>query len=793
MPKKYVVSNKIATIILAAAAVFIILIVFAFQKLTLPQSVDSEDLPANASYEDNPVTFISSSNDVPEQDISKMLDGVSRPLKDNFNIKLSHNNFFYTDSIDVEITTDIPDAEIFYSLDGSIPEKDSAKSKKYTGAIHFEKENYNTPYVLKVKAYAGGDESHMTTHTYFVSEQVANRFTTLVFAISTDRDNLYGYENGILVEGKLRDDYIAENGRQDITPPDPANFNIRGKEGEREVYVEVFTQYGECVISQAAGLRVRGGWSRAANKKSLGLYADSGYNANFDKFNYEFFPGDRRKDEYQSFISSYSSLLLRNGGNDREGSLMREELSQTLAKQADFLDSKNAVPACVFLNGEYYGFFWLEQNFNEAYIIDYYGGDIKNLIEIGEWEEPATGDLTVEENFQAYSEIMDIDNYMKYYAFQIYTGNKDWPHNNKKYWRFDGKGAEFINKYYDGRFRMLLYDDEMAWGMYGAGFRERTINRILRDGSSRSFAAFMKRADMVEKFCNQMFDLMNTVFTYESVEKVFNSLSSVYEDELAFALKARVINTWMKMSDVRNEQRSILRFAEGRRDIVIADMAESLRLESDEIYYVSATGCENAKIILNTLAADGNAKLNSCYFTQHSAILKAIPDPGYAFDFWEVNGEKFYDYEVILSIKLAVNNNINAVLHVKDDEAYKSIVISTVRLDQDHDFIELHNPGASEYSVGNLFLSNDRNDLQKFKIENAVFPARTFLGYYGSNAEDKADSGYIFDFKIQKGDTIYLSDAYGNILQELAITKNIGKNEIIKRLNDGSYKIFKAE
>ena len=800
MKKENFIYNKVIALICIAAGLFVTGIILN----SLPER--ESNVEAAAGYlNTQPVNFINSSNvDVIEQDISYLRGDSPLRLKDGFDIKLSHNNFFYTDSIDVEITTEIPDAKIFYSIDGSTPTPENGK--EYTKPVFLVKGGYNTSYVLKVMAYTDDDVSHLLTHTYFVSDRIDTRFTTFVFAISTDRDNLYGYENGILIEGKLRDDFIAERGsRRDINPPDPANFNIRGSEGEREAYIEVFNPNGECIISQNGGIRVHGGWSRAANKKSLKIYARNEYDPDFDKFNYEFFPGNRRKDEYQSFINSYSSLLLRNGGNDREGSMMREELCQVLAKEAGFLDSKNAAPACIFLNGEYYGFFWLQETYNDEYFFDYYGGDGKSLFEIGEWGEPDAGDLTDDENFLTYSELMDIDNYMFYYAFQIYSGNRDWPHNNLKYWRFNGDGT-YINQYFDGKFRMLLYDVEMAWGMYGAGHRERTIQRIIRDRSSRSFVAFMRRDDMVEKFCNQMFDLINTVFKYDFVEKNFDMLVDLYSDELDVAVRARVINDWMRMGNVRNEQRNILKFAESRADAVIDDMTKTFDLAED-IYYVNVSGNANAKIALNTLMADGAAQLKSCYFAEHSIILKAEAYPGYSFDYWEINGQKYYDAELTLnsSAKFVSNGQINAVLYIKGDEAYKMPVINILRLDDDFDYIELYNPGVNEIAFENLYLSNSKNELQKFKIETLKLQPKSVVGYYGANYlnylndlndnadEKEIDDENIFNFKVAKGETIYLSDIDGNILQELKTTKNINEAEIIKRLSDGSYKIFKAE
>lgn len=60
--------------------------------------------------------------------------------------------------------------------------------------------------------------------------------------LSTDSENLYDYEKGIAVAGKIRDEWMANeyDGKSEITPNDPANWNQEGMAGERPMYVEAF-------------------------------------------------------------------------------------------------------------------------------------------------------------------------------------------------------------------------------------------------------------------------------------------------------------------------------------------------------------------------------------------------------------------------------------------------------------------------------------------------------------------------------------------------------------------------
>ncbi|MCL2159042.1 MAG: hypothetical protein FWH48_06520, partial [Oscillospiraceae bacterium] len=166
--------------------------------------------------------------------------------------------------------------------------------------------------------------------------------------------------------------------------------------------------------------------------------------------------------------------------------------------------------------------------------------------------------------------------------------------------------------------------------------------------------------------------------------------------------------------------------------------------------------------------------------------------PGYLFDFWEINGKKYYDQEMRLDwyMSTGATDEINAKLFVKPDETYHDIVIQTIRPDESCDTITLFNPGANETMAEDLYLSNDKSDLQKFNIKKVRFPAKSTMTYYGEKGENTKAS-HVFGFKLKKGDTIYLSNKEGTILCEVYIPENLNiyKNEQISRNGDGSYKV----
>ena len=149
---------------------------------------------------------------------------------------------------------------------------------------------------------------------------------------STDSANLYDYEKGIAIAGKIRDEWIANeyDGKSEITPNDPANWNQEGMAGERPMYVEAFSSSGELLVSQQAGARVAGAYSAAVDQKSWKLIARTMYTADKGKFSYPFFSD--ATDENGAILTKIDRIVLRNGANDREFAGVRDELSMSLAR-----------------------------------------------------------------------------------------------------------------------------------------------------------------------------------------------------------------------------------------------------------------------------------------------------------------------------------------------------------------------------------------------------------------------------------------------------------------------------
>lgn len=494
-----------------------------------------------------------------------------------------------------DLTIALPDgASVYYSTDGSEPTKDS---KLYEKPVRIRASSGDFPkcMVLKAKAYyADGTESEVITHTMFAQKGVENRFETLVFSISADPAVLTGAPDGILYG---------------------ENYEQRGRESEREVYVEALNPDGTTVFSQGAGVRVYGAASRASSIKSLKLFARKEYDPNHGKFKIDSFGTVGADGEV---MNKYDKLVLRNYGNDFQFAFIRDEINQRLAAQAGYTGVEAVVPAVVYINGDYYGLVYLHESYCDDFFSDKYGkGDGKyEVIEGSEQEksvedddedtvaaatefnekynELAYSDLTDNANYQKLCEFMDVENYLQSYAFNIYVNNYDWPQNNYKCYRYyAGEGEEYGENEMDGRWRFLFHDTDFSLALYeqtetNAGYNN--LKQILKEGSERYsplFANLMKRDDCKQYFLDEMVRLMDGALSYENVSETLDTMNAERYNEMKFyfthleGMKSSDQSIWIWYDEHLKRTENIRSFANRRRGYMERFLKSELGLPDD--------------------------------------------------------------------------------------------------------------------------------------------------------------------------------------------------------------------
>lgn len=298
-------------------------------------------------------------------------------------IIVSQDSSFCEGDLVLELSSE-GDFPIYYTLDGSIPTLDSMF---YEGPITMPASDQVQSCVVRACTYDenAGVWGDLFTRTYFYAsdmDAIYDRFSTYIVCITSDPYNLYDYEYGIMVEGKIRDEYVNSDEYISGKLTQPANFTQEGREWERDAYVEILSPEGERLIAQDAGVRIFGHASRQYYYKSFKLYAREEYGT--ADFAYPFF-ADNYPGGGDQIQDSYERLVVRAHGFDKSVTLFREELFQRLCSQIGGIDTKSVAPASVWLNGAYYNFEWLQEVFDDRYMEENYG-----LLQTGDYYSKVT-------------------------------------------------------------------------------------------------------------------------------------------------------------------------------------------------------------------------------------------------------------------------------------------------------------------------------------------------------------------------------------------------------------------
>ena len=462
-------------------------------------------------------------------------------------VMFSRQGGFYDEPFVLSLGSSDWECQIHYTTNGAMP---TARSPRYETPLFLDESLYSSsdiytlpisplfePFVpdsvqhaIVIRAAAFDEEgnriSDVVTQTYLIRSLGCEHHGLAVVSVCADSLALFDADTGILVPGALFDP-----ANPDLT----GNYFQRGREWERWANVEFYEPDDNSGINQQCGLRTHGNRARKAPAKGLKIYAREEYGKK--RFKHRFFETTQIKSFNHLVLKPFSTLWPCSGVQDYVANRMALQLG---------LEAPNSRPVVLYLNGEYWGIYFLQEKLDDHYLEDHFdvepercniicgngldgqtwewnveveSGDGSGFEQMMDWLEDA--DLSDSSNYAYVNGLVDIENFIDYQILETFIANTDWPANNSRCWQVDDSKWRFI--FYDGDATMLEEDyDVFANASYVADNLWHTGMK-----STLLFRRLLENNDFKLRFGNRVNELCNTVLQSNSTIAV---LGGIVED-----------------------------------------------------------------------------------------------------------------------------------------------------------------------------------------------------------------------------------------------------------------------
>lgn len=445
------------------------------------------------------------------------------------------------------VTITVPQGStVYYSLDGSVPNE---KSLVYTEGTVI---TLNKSTVVRAIALRDGYlPSDVATQTFLTEEA----HTIPIISVSTDPSNLFGAKG--------------------------AWTNYQNETLQPIVHTEYFTANGIKELDFDSVFRIAGGWTRQNVQKGFSLNLRQ-YAGDTD-ISYAFFD--------DTPVSVFDNLLLRPSGSEWNSSKLRDEFCAQALKNTDGQLVQSAQPVALYLNGTYYGLYYLREKRNEDFIAAYTDIPAESVQlaqhpALDDWKTKLdpdldalityakTHNLTNQEHYEYVISQIDAQSLMQYFTYQTFFGNGDCI-NNIACFR-DTRG---------GKWKWIIFDMDWACTSY---YANRNFLIQLKNGAPYAtyqnyyyplMTALLKNEQFLEEFLSTYARLLQTTLDAERLIPILNNLADEIEAEIPRQYErfyAPSVNKW-------NQQIEYIRhFLQTREETMIKQLKTTFRVSDEQ-------------------------------------------------------------------------------------------------------------------------------------------------------------------------------------------------------------------
>ncbi len=585
----------------------------------------------------------------------------------------------------VEIEHETPNVEIYYTLDGSEPTKESFY---YQNQILLD-----TGVVIRTKAFLNNAKSFNDEVFTYLPEY---NYDIPLTSIIVDTLGLYNEDNGIINEKNLRRKYETKGYFDYIN--DTINYKTK------------------------TGIRIHGGGTRYFYpQKSFRFY--SRYVTGDDYFNFQFWKNNNKK--------TYK-FLLKNGGQDWERIFIRDLFSHHLVyKYLTNLDYASSNLTLSFINGKYYGISDFKERIDEDFLAEKYNINDKNNLNLVMNNEIKNGKIdSLYKYFKNFNESIspdsilnnfDLINILEYSFIRIFTAADDWPITNELKWQSDE---------YDKKWRWIPNDFDLSMeATHNSFVHSNTIKRVLDTNShislimNKLFEENSYKYYFANFFADQLnknFKPSNTIFIFDSLINIIKPVVLQHRNNYQFSL----IN-------FENQVENVKYFLKLRPQFLFQHIVEEFNYSGTDTITLSQN-IENAgRFQVNSIEIT-ESSWTGTYFNEVPISVSVKSNPGFRFIGWE-NLET--SDSVLTDIYITQINKFNALFE-KTGEPIEvprtEIVINEIMFrpaenQQSGDWIEIYNNGNIDVDLSNWQLKDDNNSNFYIIPEGTILRKNDFM------------------------------------------------------------------
>lgn len=606
---------------------------------------------------------------------------------------------FYQNPVTIAISTNETNADIHYTLDGTLP---TLSSPIYTTPI-----SITTTTVLKAKVFttnSGILPGFVNFTTYFIN------VTHTLPVISVTADQLITLANG---NGSLKPQGTFEY------------FDLNGAR-KASTYGE-FNRHGQ------------DSWSNAHRSIDFVSRDEMGYN---------------HAVEHQIFQTSdrdnYQRLIIRAAGDDNYPTNLNWQNSSAHVRDAYLhnlcimggmnVDVRRGAKCIAYLNGQYWGVYDLRDNPDDHDNTEYYYGQDKYhlyfLLTWGNtWAEYGgqdafddfnnlysyimTNNLANPANYQYVTDRLDVTSLTDYVLANMFSVCKDWLNWNTGWWRgLDSSGTHL-------KWGYILWDNDATWGHYlnYTGIPNTGPSAAPCDPETITFSNYYHNAhismlnklrtnpDFNQYYITRQHDLWNTIFSCDHMLAQYDSTINLIVPEMNGQVQrwGGTYNQWW------NNTQTLRNYIVNRCSLIVSGWNTCYQLNGPYDVTLMTDPAGAADIKLNSLTIN-SAQLpwSGQYFGGIDTKLDVVPLNGSQFVSWTAATQIFLPSSTNPDTRVSLNASDTLVAHFSMlstqpviGENYP-VVSAYPTLITDETLVDYYLPGTTSVSLALYSLTGQR-------------------------------------------------------------------------------------